>query len=92
MKVIVTTEDIAAGGRGDSENCPIARAVQRATGETFWNANGTRIHNSRALFAGSEVQHSFMPIPVWMADWIRAFDRGDSVEPFEFEFTPRTDQ
>lgn len=79
MKVEVTAEDIAMGQRYSAEKCPVALAIERATG--------------RRAIAGLTTIHWYPPGESWMcrqglprevARFIRAFDHGRPVSPFSF--------
>lgn len=74
IHVTVTQEDIDAGKPCDGRNCPIARAVKRATGSSDVIVDGMSIEFYGAEFTPPDVCDRF----------ISAFDSGEPVEPFEF--------
>lgn len=81
MKVIVTQEDIdaanlarAQGGYFSPEQCAIAKAVQR----TYPGASVGSI----GIYGGADTV-GYMPQSA--LDWMRNFDTGNKVQPFEFE-------
>lgn len=85
MLIEVTQEDIDHGVRGECRLCPIARALQRATGNPFatmgaWNCWPE--NNGTAFQTGGPI-----PCPDAAYDFIQAFDgKGASkVRPFSFE-------
>jgi hypothetical protein len=73
ITVEVTAEDIANGARKVGGNCPIARAIRRATGcsDVFVTAD--------AIVAGEIYE-----LPSEAEDFIWAFDGGQDVTPFTF--------
>lgn len=76
MIINVTHEDIARGRRVFCDRCPIALAVQRATGN--FNAGA----GPRSIWFGNPVIHYGTPVSA--AEWMLAFDRSEPVEPFSF--------
>lgn len=77
MKITVTQEDIENGEPRRCSLCPIALAISRAFthGEFisigaggFWSINGERQPK----------------LPKIVEDWIRSFDKNETVEPFKF--------
>lgn len=75
MKIQVTKDDIYFGIRHLSTRCAVALATSRAT--------GLRAHVSPTnVFVGDNLR---APIPPSAMDFIRDFDRGEPVHPFEFE-------
>jgi len=76
MKITVTNNDINRGYRHSCSNCPVALAMRRAFNRSilvagiYWEFSG-------------ETEHHAMPLTV--REWIRAFDDGGLVEPFEFD-------
>ena len=82
MKIQVTAEDIVVGRQrmghawDASQNCPIALAVKRAT-----NAPKVRVSTQWIYGWGDAVN-----LPPHAMAFISRFDRGEAVEPFEFEF------
>lgn len=76
MKIQVTAEDIVKGKRESCDSCPIALAITRKAGER------ASVDECTAWFISTE---SLIPLPVSARKFVRAFDRGDSVAPFEFD-------
>ena len=74
IKVKVMQEDIDRGLRCSTAYCPIAYAIRRETGSS---ASVGRVVFINAL--------DIAKLPVAAAMFVVAFDRGDFVEPFEFE-------
>jgi hypothetical protein len=82
MKIAVNRNDIAKGMPGISWGCPVALAIIRALGLG-------RGH----IMLGTDKAHILRPddgirsldLPPEVQTWIRKFDRGETVEPFEFE-------
>jgi hypothetical protein len=74
MKIQVTHEDIALGVRFCAFSCPVALALEKATG-LAWLV-GTRT-------AGTEDWAT--ALPEWLSFWIYDFDMGHPVGPIEFE-------
>lgn len=75
----VTQEDILQGANRDCVNCPIARAVRRATGNKCLRVGKFSIWDQRQVDADG------IPLPVVAKKWIAGFDSGYPVEPFAFE-------
>ena len=75
MRPRVTLDEINNGKRCDSSNCPIALAIKR------------EMPNSRVAvgcyYVVIDGEASILPTNA--AVFLRAFDCGDPVEPFEFE-------
>jgi hypothetical protein len=68
----VTQQDIDRGIKGDCEKCPIGLAVQRClTGM-----------NLRKFYNSTEAQEQ--PLPPIATEFMRKFDAGEVVTPFEF--------
>ena len=82
VKVDVTQADVNDGRRSDCRDCPIARAIQRATG----NPNiSIGLHHGR--FWKSADDYTVFQIPEVCAKFIVDFDGGLPVSPFSFEVT-----
>ena len=81
VRVRVTAADIAAGRPSDACSCPVALAVQRATGDPTVDVCGVVAAGSlRAHFGLRGVD-----LPLAAVNFVSAFDRGDPVTPFEFD-------
>jgi len=78
MNIRVTSEDIEHGQMRDPYGCPVARAVRRA-GVAHFGVTGM------AVMAGEDRQRTMVILPGVAQDWIKAFDYGMPVAPFEFE-------
>ena len=80
MKVNVTAEDIARGIRVSANSCPVARALQRCTGDRLATVDGSRAtvnyHRNFARFR----------LPPEVSYFVSDFDAGRPVAPFSFEF------
>lgn len=77
MKISVTQEDINEGTPQDCWSCPIARAVQRATGFDWVEVDGMYVE------AGGVPQKS-CELPAEARRFVNKFDDGRYVEPFDF--------
>jgi hypothetical protein len=75
MKITVTQEDIKQGVAGSPWDCPVGRAVYRATGQRF-GVDDVSID-------GDLRQPSFKT-PKAVANFIHKFDRKELVKPFTF--------
>lgn len=81
MKIKVTEKHIANGLRDDCTNCAVALAMKEALPKFNQIYVGTRgaTGHSRGWIAFHK------PLPEEVTEFIISFDRGESVEPFEFE-------
>ena len=75
MRISVTVEDIERGRRDDYLDCPISRAVKRATGTKL-----CKTYTKTMILRGNTYL-----LPMEARCFVWAFDRGEDVEPFEFE-------
>lgn len=85
MLIHITEEDIKEGKRGDSCECPVARAVKRNIGghkcSVYPNWRGTAL-----LYVDVSASHSLtVPITQFVNRLMLAFDAGSEISPFEFE-------
>lgn len=81
MKIEVTQQDIHLGHVGDNQYCAIARAVNRVLAEGYYVFVGYKITSIKAL-NGS---HPYLtPTPTDAVNFIDAFDKRESVQPFTF--------
>ena len=80
--VIVTAEDIAHGERGTSEGCPVALALRRLVPGSGVGYCDEKVGYRAWIGPGCGI----MPIilPPAAQDFVRCFDQGLPVEPFEF--------
>jgi len=78
MFISVTAQDIAAGRPKSIMACPIALAVQRATG--VWDAWAGPF--KIAVDGGHNGTHT---TPAAAEDFMRRLDAGEPVQPFIFE-------
>jgi len=62
----------------DPYGCPVARALRRV-GVAHFGVTGM------AVMAGEDRQRTMVILPSIAQDWIKAFDYGMPVAPFEFE-------
>jgi hypothetical protein len=77
ITVSVTEADIDLGKRLDCWECPIARAMFRATGERYIvDGMGARVIGDRSRRVS---------LPDVAIQFIREFDSGNFPKPFEFE-------
>lgn len=75
MKIEVTAEDIRRGKKISIRTCPIALAAKRIFPDKSVHACLGRIDIGKKRFL----------IPKFVADWMTRFDKGEKVEPIEFE-------
>ena len=75
LKIIVTEEDIRKGSRGQADTCPIAYATCRALG-----VNRVYVDSEYLCYATDSCS-----LPDEATEFIRRFDTGMKVKPFEFE-------
>jgi hypothetical protein len=75
MNISVTQSDINNGTAANCRVCPIALAIQRVMEDPRWT-----VHYGTA-FCGSRMAR----LPVEASRFVRMFDTGWPVEPFEFE-------
>ena len=78
ITIKVTQDDIDKGTDRCGYGCPIALAAQRAL-------TNRHIHVGRAITTVFGYTDKRVPNPQEAQDFITLFDRGYSVEPFEFE-------
>lgn len=81
MKIEVTQKDIDYGIQGESELCPIARAVKRETKRKNVHVDRSTVEIYRNKSNGS----NFYTLPPKAQTFVRRFDRQESVKPFSFE-------
>jgi len=77
----VTHDDIADGEKANCKKCPVALAINRATGK-LWAVHTTycyRISDIDSIIYGPNIS-----LEKSATDWIYAFDAGGYVEPFSF--------
>ena len=72
--VRVMQKDIDQGARANGESCPVARAVARAANRSCHTSYYSIVLDGKR---GG--------LPESVKQWIRTFDRGGSVKPFEFD-------
>lgn len=75
MKIRVTKLDIKRGTASSDTECPVARAVRRCTGFKGVHASLGWITTKSVMF----------PTPDEARDFMKRFDYGCFVEPFEFD-------
>jgi hypothetical protein len=86
MKITVTAEDIREGTPGDPTNCPVARAVKRATGEEWLSVFTRRVHiweTDDTCFGGRGTKKVFTNSES-LARFIQRFDGLRVVKPASF--------
>lgn len=81
VKVTVRARHIAAGVRGNSHHCPIARALKE-TGYTFVSVGTTCIN----------LDGHVVPTPPEAHAFIRRFDDGRNPAPFSFDLDLKGDR
>ena len=70
--------DINEGFRVNSRQCPVARAITRATGQ---NANvGVGM-----MYLGTNEEYKKYLLPACVDKWTNRFDQNGTGSPFEFE-------
>lgn len=74
MKIQVTEDDIRFGERGECTDCPVARAISRATKREAYVDSYDICSGSYDWFTPEAVR-----------TFIARFDSGQPVEPFTFE-------
>lgn len=75
MIIKVTQDDIWNGIKDDCCNCPVALAIGRR-----FPVESVAVRSLAITIGGIK-----FPLPVHVWQWIRKFDTGCAVEPFEFE-------
>jgi hypothetical protein len=90
MRVEVTAEDIRLGGRGEGANCPVARAVSRASGSPWvWVSDSlTGIFFCKEDADSSEFWDKALKkwdTPPAIGKIIWDYDSGRGMSPFSFE-------
>lgn len=84
VTVSVTAEDIVAGDKGRCTSCPLSLALARALGEKYTSVS----YNAGCAFLYCpSTQFWTMTLPALCLSFVRAFDRGDAVQPFTFDLT-----
>ena len=91
LTVTVTAEDIAAGDRGDSAACPIARAMRRlferepgkvrAAASSLVRLQWPLVLSTTALLPSGR----WAPLPPDARGFIARYDAGAAVAPFRFQ-------
>lgn len=82
FKFEIQQSDIDQGTRCSSDNCPIARAIERETGKQVSVTKDTIVIWDARGFDTIETP------PKSVTRFVEAFDAGDPVEPFSFRATP----
>lgn len=80
MRIEVTKKHIRIGYRGSPSLCPVARALQDATGES-WMVNGCAFRRDAAG------ERHEVPLSYGVLRTIDRYDGTGKMDPFEFEFT-----
>lgn len=88
VKVDVTRQDIDNGEQNECRLCPIAIALHRATGKR-WEVDGESAREL-VLLPGDDVyfrkpRSPWVGLPRTVRQFIKAFDNGEDVQPFNFE-------
>lgn len=81
-KIEITQDMIFDGKEGDCEFCPVALALDKATGKSWAVTNYFCIESDHGM--PSDLTKKIM-FPRAVVDWIFAFDSGGHVKPFSFE-------
>lgn len=76
IDVTVTAEDIAKGVPDMCFLCPVARALQRETGNSLANVGDTWFSTNG---------HDIGPLPLEVRKRINIYDRLGTMEPFSFD-------
>lgn len=80
MRIQVTQYHIDKGVPEDDRRCPVALAIQDAgLPDVRVGQNRDTIEVYGNMYAGTS------PYPGAVADFVRAFEHGEPVEPFEFQ-------
>lgn len=74
VKISVTDEDIKYGHRGCSGSCPVALALGRLFD-----------HECAVTATNAYVSSKKARMPANASYWVVAFDRGEPVQPIEFD-------
>lgn len=82
MLIEVTAEDIDAGKRRDCHGCPVATALDRATGERW----AVGVDERGRAVARRERFDGWFALPRAASEFVRRFDAGGMPGPFTFEF------
>lgn len=82
MKIQVTQDDIDHGKKRSCSGCPIGRAIARATGKDCLVGQSS-VKLGKTWFRTPEER--WLVLPDIASMFIRRFDDGEKVEPFEFE-------
>lgn len=75
--VHVTAEDIQAGYANDCYRCPVALALQRATGDRTAN-----VYEDEEFLMRCEVDCRYYLLPCDVTRFVRDFDQGADLQPF----------
>lgn len=78
MKIKVTKHHIYKGSLGNCYECPIALALKHAGFTNVWVVD----LDLQVYYNG---RNRILPTPQSCYDFIHNFDKGQDVEPFEFE-------
>ncbi len=78
MRIKVTEDHIRRGVRGENTCCPIALAIQEATGNQEWHVGGLACWRTSNFDKNVE-------LPIEATKFISRFDVNKSVQPFEFD-------
>ena len=76
MKIHVTEDHIRCGTRLQGDCCPVARAITEAG-----------LKNVHVTYSGIWIDGDEKPIPPSVSEFVRLFDKGIPVEPFEFDLS-----
>lgn len=84
MLVKVTMTDINLGARNQCTTCPVARALSRLyPGSTAWV-----YRRFATIFDLNNKPLYNLDLPIQVSSWIKRFDQGRKVGPFEFSIDP----
>ena len=89
IEIRILEKHIRSGIRGSCKSCPVALAAKEKTGST-WFVTGVTMTNISKCEAGPPgdgelyLSHLSIPLPQFVRESIRRFDRGETVEPFSF--------
>lgn len=79
MKVSVLASDIAQGQKCSARFCPIAIALSRSMERDIW------VGWSFCYSAPGMLPKIVLPLPQAAQDFVVRLDKGETLEPFEFE-------
>lgn len=87
MRINVTLDEIVNGIKADGRQCAVARALNTAgLPHVDVDDDFVRIFSYSPFFLSTHQ----LDTPEWLANWIKAFDNDELVEPFSFDLDLNT--